>query len=306
MIRILATDGMESSAAEKLREMGCEVNLEFFQPEALAEQVREADVLVVRSATKVRVPVLDAAAASGRLRLIIRGGVGIDNIDAEYARSKGIEVRNTPNASSASVAELTIAHLFSMVRFIQPAGQTMREGRWEKKQYEGIELAGKTLGLIGLGRIGKLVAEKASALGMRVVYTNRTGPKPENDGFFFMPMDQLLAESDFISLHLPKCEGPILSRREFEMMKEGVYLVNTARGGHIPEADLLEALDSGKLAWAALDVFSEEPPKNKEIFSHPKISLTPHIGASTKEAQKRIGDEIVGHIVEVFSHLMIA
>jgi D-3-phosphoglycerate dehydrogenase len=300
MIRVLATDGMDRSAAEKLRGLGCEITERFYEPDELAEQVKDYDAVVVRSATKVRVPIIDAALAAGRLKLIVRGGVGTDNIDVDYAKSKGIEVVNTPNASSASVAELAIAHMFALARHIHEANVTMRDGRWEKNAYKGVELAGKTLGLIGCGRIGRAVAKRAAALGMNVIYTNRSGPKPETAAYRYVTMDELLAESDFISLHMPKSDVPVLTAREFRLMKDGVFIVNTARGTLIADDDLVAALDSGKVAGAALDVFPEEPAHNGKILSHPRISLTPHIGASTSEAQSRIGEEIVTAISQQF------
>ncbi|MDR0357321.1 MAG: D-2-hydroxyacid dehydrogenase [Clostridiales Family XIII bacterium] len=301
MVRILATDGIEKGAGEKLRRLGYDLTEQFFEPEELAQQVKNYDALVVRSATKVRKPIIDAALESGRLKLIIRGGVGTDNIDTAYARENGIEVKNTPNASSASVAELTIGHLFALARHIHEANVTMREGKWEKKNYSGIELAGKTLGLIGMGRIGRIVAEKASALGMKICYTNRSGHKPENDPFEHVSMDELLRTSDFVSLHMPKADEPVVTAREIAKMKDGAYIVNTARGGLIPDEDILSALDSGKLSGVALDVYPEEPPKNEKIYTHPKISLTPHIGASTAEAQERVGEEVAAHITAMFA-----
>jgi D-3-phosphoglycerate dehydrogenase len=303
MRRILATDGIDQSASERLAALGYEVAQQFFEPGELAEQVKGYDAIVVRSATKVREPIIDAALTTGRLKLIIRGGVGTDNIDVAYARSKGIDVRNTPNASSASVAELAIAHLFALARHIHEANVTMREGKWEKKIYGGIELSGKTLGLIGLGRIGRITAEKATALGMNVIYTNRSGHKPENDPFEYVTMEEIFAGSDFISLHMPKSDVPIITAAEMAAMKDGVFLVNTARGGLIVEGDLIDALNSGKVAGAALDVYQEEPSKNETIYTHPRISLTPHIGASTAEAQERIGEEVVAHIVDVFGQM---
>lgn len=300
MVRILASDGMEKSAIVKLQELGYEVVEQFYEPEDLKNEVKNYDVLVVRSATKVREPIIDAALETGKLKLIIRGGVGVDNIDVDYARSKGITVANTPNASSASVAELAIGHMFSIARHIYMANVTMREGKWEKKKYSGIELAGKTLGLIGLGRIGRCTADKAAALGMQVIYHTRSGPKPENEPYQYAAMEDLLAKSDFISLHIPKSPQPVLGRDELTKCKDGVYLVNTARGNLIDEDALVEALDSGKVAAAALDVFAEEPTKNEKIYTHPKISLTPHIGASTNEAQERIGEEIVALITKQF------
>jgi D-3-phosphoglycerate dehydrogenase len=300
MIRILAADGIEKSAAAKLKSLGYELTEQYFEPEELAEQVKKYDVLVVRSATKVRERVIDAAAEAGRLKLIIRGGVGVDNIDVDYACSKGIEVRNTPKASSDSVAELTIAHLFTLARHLHEANRTMHEGKWEKKKYEGIELAGKTLGLIGLGRIGRSVATKASALGMNILYTNLHGPSPQNEAFQYVSMGEILANSDFISLHVPKTDAPLITAKEIEQMKDGAYIVNTARASLIDNGDLIAALDSGKLAGVAVDVYPEEPPKDGRLIAQAKLSLTPHIGASTVEAQERIGEEVVSLIEEKF------
>ena len=301
MIRVLASDGMDKAAVAKLEELGYEVVQQFYEPDDLAKQVKEFDVLVVRSATKVREPIIDAAAETGRLKLIIRGGVGVDNIDVDYAKSKGIDVTNTPKASSDAVAELTIAHMFSLARFIYIANVTMREGKWEKKQYAGgIELAGKTLGLIGCGRIGYSVGKKAMALGMDVIYTDILGPMAANEPLRYVEAEEVYAQADFISLHIPKADKPVIDKAAFAKMKDGVFLVNAARGGVIDEDALVDALDSGKVSGAALDVYAEEPTKNQKIYTHPKISLTPHIGASTKEAQQRIGGEIVSLITEKF------
>jgi D-3-phosphoglycerate dehydrogenase len=301
MVRILVTDGMEQAAIQELRSSGFEVVEHFYEVEELKQQIKEFDVIVVRSATKVREPIIDAALETGRLKLIIRGGVGVDNIDVDYAKRNGITVANTPNASSASVAELAIGHMFCLARFIHIANHTMRQGKWEKKHYEGIELAGKNLGLIGYGRIAKETAKRAMALGMKVVYTNRSGDKNDPD-FKYVTMDELLAKSDFISLHIPgsKDKKAVIGEAEFAKMKDGVFIVNAARGGVVCEKALLKALDSGKVAAAALDVFEEEPTKNEAIYTHPKISLTPHIGASTIEAQLRIGEEIVSIIKNHF------
>ena len=303
MIRILAADGMEASAIKNLEESGFEVVNEHYELPELMEKIKEFDVVVVRSATKIREPLIDEALKSGRLKLIIRGGVGVDNIDVKYAEEKGISVRNTPNASSASVAELAIGHMFNIARHIHSANVTMREGKWNKKHYEGIELSGKTLGLIGFGRIAKEVAKRADALGMKVIYTNRSGHKPENDPFRYVTMEELYKEADFISLHMPKlADRPyLIGKEEIEQMKDGVYLVNTARGGLIDEEALCDALDSGKVTAAAVDVFKEEPTKNERIYTHEKISLTPHTGASTVEAQLRIGEEIISIIKTFFA-----
>ncbi|MDR2943247.1 MAG: D-2-hydroxyacid dehydrogenase [Treponema sp.] len=299
MVRILATDGIESSAAKALTDLGFEVVQQFYDEKELPSKAAEYDVIVVRSATKIRKPVIDTAAA-GRLKLVIRGGVGIDNIDAEYAKEKGIEVQNTPLASTDSVAELVIAHLFSLARFIYDANVTMRAGKWEKKRYEGIELAGKTLGLIGMGRIGRSVAKKASGLGMNVIYTDITGHLPVNEPFKFVSQDEIFAKADFISLHVPKTNAPIINEGTISKMKDGVYLINTARAQLIDTKALIKALDSGKIAAAALDVFDEEPVKDPAVYNHPKISMTPHIGAATVEAQGRIGENIVSIISEKF------
>lgn len=301
MIRVLATDGMEASAVEKLESLGYEVVQQFYEPEELKKAAQETDVMVVRSATKVKKDIIDAAAQTGRLKLIIRGGVGIDNIDKAAAEAVGIKVTNTPAASSASVAELTLGHMFSMARHIGIANATMRNGEWNKKKYEGIELGGKILGLIGFGRIAREVATRANALGMNVVYNKRSGEDKTVDYAKFVDLETLIKESDFISLHVPKQADRdyLIGKEEIAQMKDGVYLVNTSRGGLIDEDTLVEALDSGKVAGAALDVYKEEPTKNEKIMHNAKISMTPHIGAATGEAQTRIGAEIVD-IVENF------
>lgn len=303
MIRILVTDGMEKSGVEKLKSSGFEVVEQFFPPEELAEQVKNFDVIVVRSATKVRKPIIDAALETKRLKLIIRGGVGVDNIDVEYAELNGIKVQNTPRASSASVAELTIGHMFCLARFIHASNVTMRQGKWNKKQYEGIELNGKTLGLVGFGRIAREVAKRAYALGMKVIYTDILGADANYTEYTYCTLDDILAKSDFISLHIPfaKGGGAVIGEAQFNKMKDGVYIVNCARGGVVDEEALIAALDSGKVAGAAVDVFMEEPTKNERLYSHEKVSVTPHIGASTIEAQQRIGEEIVDIIQKYFA-----
>jgi len=298
MKRVLVTDGMNKSAMDKLKNSGFEVTDQFYEADELKEQIKNYDAVVVRSATKIRKPIIDAAMETGRLKLIIRGGVGVDNIDVKYAEEKGILVKNTPNASSASVAELVIGHMLIIARHLHMANVTMRKNEWNKKKYSGIELSGKTLGLIGFGRIAKETAKKAHALGMNIVYTDILGPQSGYDEYKYLPLDELLSVSKFISVHIPgsKDGKPVLSSAEFEKMN-GVYLVNAARGGVICEEALIAALDSGKIAAAALDVFEEEPKPSQLVCSHEKISLTPHIGAATEEAQERIGEEIVEIIV---------
>ncbi|MDR1291832.1 MAG: D-2-hydroxyacid dehydrogenase [Clostridiales Family XIII bacterium] len=300
MIRILATDGIDKASGEKLRELGYELTEQFFGPDDLAGQLKGYDAVIVRSATKIDRPAIDAAVGTGRLKLIVRGGVGTDNIDVDYATKNGIEVCNTPNASSAAVAELAIAHIFTLARHLHEANVTMREGKWEKNAYSGVELAGKTLGLIGLGRIGRCVADKAKALGMDVVYYDIVGRAPGSDNYEYLEVDDLLVRADFISLHIPSYDMAVITADEIAKMKDGVYIVNCARGGLIDEDAMLDALDSGKVAGVGLDVYPEEPPKDERILKHPKISLTPHIGASTAEAQSRIGGEIVSIVSEKF------
>jgi D-3-phosphoglycerate dehydrogenase len=292
---------MSKTAARELTEKGYEVVEQFYAPEELGERLRDFDALVIRSATKAHKPIIDKAASAGRLKIIVRAGVGIDNVDVEYAQSKGIIVKNTPNASTDSVAEFTIGCLFNLARFVYDANRTMHEGKWEKKRYEGIEIAGKTLGVVGMGRIGRRVAGKAAALGMDVVYTNTAGHKPENEPFRYESLDDVLASSDFVSLHAGGVDKPILTAEAFAKMKRGAFLVNAARGSLVDDTALLAALDNSQLAAAALDVFTEEPCKNERIYTHPKILLTPHIGASTIEAQDRIGKELVQIITDCFS-----
>lgn len=301
MIKILICDGMEKTGIDKLEGYGYEVVNKHYELEELKEVIKDFDVMIVRSATKVRKELIDQARL-GNLKLIIRGGVGLDNIDVRYAEEKGIKVRNTPNASSASVAELTIGHMFAISRYIHLANVTMRDGKWEKKKYEGIELFGKTLGLIGFGRIAKEVAKRAEALGMKVIYTDKLGMAKGYTKYEFCNLENLLKKADFISLHIPfdKNVGAVIGKKQIDIMKDGVYIINCARGNLIDEMALIEALNNGKVAGAALDVFENEPKPNLELINNPKVCVTPHIGAATEEAQERIGNEIVD-IVEEFA-----
>lgn len=300
MARILLNDGLDAAAVQALRDKGHDVDTTHHEGDELNAQLKGADAIVIRSATKLREPNIDAALAGGKLKLIIRGGVGIDNIDHVYARAKGIEVRNTPTASSAAVAELALAHMFAVSRFLAPANVTMRQGEWNKKSYKGTELGGATLGIIGIGRIGQELGKRAQALGMTVVYTDLPGVAWDQPGATRVELDELIATSDYISLHVPfdKAKGALLGAAQFARMKDGVRLVNCSRGGVVDEAALLEALNSGKVAGAGIDVFAEEPTKNLELVSHPAVSVTPHIGAETKQAQKRIGAEVVAILDE--------
>lgn len=296
-MRILVTDGMSKSAISQLRDNGHDVVEQFYAPEALGVALQAFDCVVVRSKTKVKACHIDEA-VKGKLKLIIRGGVGVDNIDVAYAESKGIAVRNTPCASSASVAELALGHMFALARYIGISNATMRAGQWNKKQYEGTEIGGKTLGLIGMGRIAQELALRAKALGMQVVYTCRSGEKKELPQYTYLPLEELLKVSDYVSLHIPMPADrkPVLGEAELALMKPTAFLINTARGGVVAEDALLKALNEDKLAGAALDVFEEEPTGNAALCAHPKVSVTPHIGGQTAEAQSRIGDEIVSII----------
>lgn len=300
-MRILVTDGMDKSAMEQLRKDGHEVVEQFFEPDQLGKALRTFDVVVVRSATKIRAAQIDEAAGSA-LKLVIRGGVGVDNIDVKYAEAHGITVKNTPKASSNSVAELALAHMLSCARFISDAGYTMRSGKWEKKAYgAGIEITGKTLGVIGYGRIGQTLGKKAQALGMTVLaYDIYKVPGLECETMHYVDMPELLMKSDFISVHTPSVDGkPLICAETIAQMKDGVVIINTSRGNNLDESAVLAALDSGKVRAAGLDVWSVEPPTNTALVNHPHVSCTPHIGAATKEAQKRIGAEIV-EIIEHF------
>ena len=302
VLKILANDGMDKSAVDALVGLGHVVDTNHYDGDTLVEVLKDTDVIVIRSATKIRKDLIDQLKGS-RLKLMIRAGVGIDNIDHVYATEQGFTVKNTPNSSSAAVAELAIGHMFTLARFIHIANVTMRNGEWNKNKYSGIELSGKTLGLIGMGRISHEVAVRARALGMNVIYTNRRGKLAEYPEFEYKSMEDLLKASDFISLHIPfdKNVGATLKKEQFDMMKDGVYIINTARGGVVCEKDLLDALNSGKVAGAGIDVFEEEPTKNLELINHPKVSCTPHIGASTGEAQERIGDETISVIKAHFN-----
>lgn len=301
MIRILTNDGLENDAIEALEKSGIEVINDHIEQDKLGEALKEFDAVVIRSATKLTKEVIEAE-KGGKLKLIVRAGVGVDNIDLVAAKENEITVKNTPNASSNSVAELAIAHMFAAARFVNISNVTMRNGEWNKKKYKGTEINGKTLGIVGMGRIGRSLAKKATALGMKVIYTDLFGEQ-ENLKYKFVSLESLLKSSDFVSLHVPydKTKGSLIGRDELALMKNGSYLINCARGKVVEEAALLEALNSGKIAGAGIDVFEEEPTKNEELINHPNVSVTPHIGASTKEAQTRIGEEVVDTVKVFFN-----
>jgi D-3-phosphoglycerate dehydrogenase len=303
MYKILANDGIDKSAENILTELGYQVDTNHYEGEELDAMIQLVDCIIVRSATKVRKPLIDKAMATGKLQVIVRAGVGIDNIDYVYAAQLGIAVRNTPNSSSDAVAELAIGHMFAVARHIFISNVTMRNGEWNKKQYKGFELAGKKLGLVGFGRISQSVAKKAMALGMTVIYDDILGQSETMPECEYVGKERVLQEADIISLHIPflKDKGAYLSTDEFNMMKKGMVVINTARGGVVDEEALLTALDSGIVKVAALDVFESEPTKDQRIYTHERISLTPHIGASTIEAQARIGLETIAVIKEHLS-----
>ena len=315
-MKILANDGLDQSGIDALTDKGFEVITTKVPQELLVEYINENNIrtVLVRSATQIRKELIDACPS---IEIIGRGGVGMDNIDVDYARSKNIHVINTPSASSESVAELVFAHLFSGARFLQDSNRKMpitgdSEFAKLKKSYEkGIELRGKTIGIIGMGRIGQEVARIALGLGMRVIAAdNNVGRasikvKFYNNQFINVdietePLEGVLRHADFITLHVPaQKDGYMIGEKEFAMMKDGVAVVNCSRGGVIDEEALISALDSGKVAFAGLDVFINEPTPSKQILSHPKISLTPHTGASTVEAQDRIGLSLAEQICSI-------
>ncbi|MFA6261810.1 MAG: D-2-hydroxyacid dehydrogenase [Bacteroidia bacterium] len=320
MIRILANDGIDATGKSILENAGFHVESTKIPQDQLPAQLNNFDAILVRSATKVRKDLMDACP---NLKLIGRGGVGMDNIDVEYAKNKGIKVINTPASSSISVAELVFAHIFSGSRFIQITNRVMPDkgnsefGNLKKLASNGIELKGKTMGVYGFGRIGQEVAKIAVGLGMKVLAFD---PFVESvDLSLDLPAlgqnnarikvtintvseESVIAHSDFITFHVPFNEGDsaIIDAGKMEKMKKGVGLINCSRGGVIQENDLLEALNSGQVAFAGLDVFAKEPPVYQEILQHPHVSLSPHIGGSTVEAQNRIGIELAEKVLEFF------
>lgn len=296
-MKILITDGLAKDAIAALREFA-DVDEHFYEPDALGEALKGYDAVIIRSATQIRQAQIDIA-KTGQLKLIVRAGVGIDNIDHAYAKDQGIHVRNTPSANANAMAELTLAQLFAVSRFIAAANVTMRKGEWNKKNYRGVELAGKTLGLIGFGHTARLLADKCAALGMDILYYDIVGAD-DKVPYTYADMADLIQKADFITLHTPASKDgkPLLDGGAIASMKDGVRLVNCARGGLIDEAALLEALTTGKVAAAGLDVFVGEPDVNLDLVNHPNVSVTPHLGAQTYEAQARVGKEVVDVVKE--------
>ena len=316
MIKILANDGISDDGKLLLEEAGYQVDTETVAQADLPKVLNNYDVLIVRSATKVRKDLIDLCP---NLKMVARGGVGLDNIDVEYARSKGIQVINTPAASSQSVAELAFGHIFSLARFIHVANRDMpAKGTTEFKKLkeaysDGMQLRGKTLGVIGFGRIGQASARIGLALGMKVLAHDPFVNTADIDINVLdhddtklsikvktVDFEKVITNSDFITLHVPGSDKPLIGKEEIARMKNGVVLINTARGGTIEEDALLAGLESGKIGGAGLDVFVGEPTPRQELLEHPRISVSPHIGASTIEAQANIGMELAERIMEFF------
>jgi D-3-phosphoglycerate dehydrogenase len=290
MKKILIADKLDQESLDQLKAIpGFEVTVKTGMDEAaLVQTIPGFNAVVVRSATKITRPVVEAAQD---LEIIVRAGIGLDNVDAAAAKEKGIKVANTPSATTITVAEHAFGLMLGAVRQHGQANLTLKQHKWEKKAFNGSELYGKTLGVIGMGRIGQAVAERALAFGMKAV------------GYDIIPvstkamkqvtLDELLAQSDIITLHIPKTQGAILGPAEFAKMKKGVIIVNVARGGTVDEKSLLDGLVSGQVKAAALDVFSKEPPEDWTLIDHPNVLAAPHIGAATDEGQKRAGGEVV-------------
>ncbi|HOE14059.1 MAG TPA: D-2-hydroxyacid dehydrogenase [Candidatus Saccharicenans sp.] len=297
--RILIADHLDQEAIEELQAVpGFEVTVKTGLNEAdLVKIIPDYEVVVVRSATKITRPIIEAGQ---NLKLIVRAGIGLDTIDVKAAKEKGVEVANTPSATSISVAEHVIGLMLGAVRHHGPANLSMKQHKWEKKLFTGTEVYGKTLGIIGFGRIGLEVARRALALGMNILAYDVI-PIKTDLAVKQVSLDELLSQADIITLHVPKTPEPILSTREFERMKKGVVIVNAARGGVVDENALLQALNSGQVKAAALDVFSQEPPQDFSLIDHPRVTATPHLGASTEEGQKRAGLEVVRIVKEKFA-----
>ncbi len=298
-MKILICDKVAPEVVEELKKLGDVVYKTGMDPEELKREISDAHVAVVRSATKLRREILKEAK---NLKLIVRAGVGLDNIDLEAAKEMGIEVRNTPAATSISVAELVMGLMLAAARMIPMAYASMKEHKWEKKKFQGTELYGKTLGIIGFGRIGREVAKRALAFGMKVLWYDVVDIKTD------LPveradLDTLLSSSDFVSLHVPLIPQTkyLINSETISKMKDGAVLINAARGGVAEEKAVLEALESGKLSYYCVDVYEKEPTDNFALIDHPRVIPTPHIGASTKEGQLRAGMEVVRIVREFFS-----
>lgn len=302
MVRVLIADPVADSAVAMMKDAGLEIVIRNKDADGpIEEQIKGFDCIVVRSATKVTKEVIDAADS---LKLIVRAGVGLDNVDQDAAKKKGVKVANTPEAPTVSVAEMVLALMFSLARNVAPADSSMKDERWEKKKLGGTELWQKTIGVIGFGRIGCEVAKRAKALDMRVLAYDVIDIDEMciTIGAERTDLEDLLKRSDYVTLHVPlvpETRG-LIGDNEFELMKDTAFLINTARGGVVDEEALLRALDEGKIAGAGLDVFEKEPPTEWRLVKHPKIVATPHISSSTTEAQARVGDLTAEKVIAEF------
>lgn len=314
-MKVLANDGISQTGKEALEQGGFEVITTTVAQEQLANYINEnkIDVILVRSATTVRKELIDVCPS---IKIIGRGGVGMDNIDVEYAKSKGLHVINTPASSSHSVAELVFGHFYGLARFLHNSNREMplegdaSFGKLKKAYAKGVELKGKTLGVLGFGRIGQATAKVALGAGMKVIAFDPFLEKANLELDFFdgqkvnfeintISKEAVLKEADFITLHVPAQKEYVIGAAEFEMMKKGVFLANAARGGVVDEAALVSAIESGKVAGAALDVFENEPKPEIQLLMNSGLSLTPHTGAATNEAQDRIGTELAEQIISI-------
>ncbi|MFO7618239.1 MAG: hydroxyacid dehydrogenase [Thermoplasmata archaeon] len=294
-MKILVSDKLAAEGVKKMEAAGHEVVKAWDEPkEKLPELIKDCDALVIRSATKATKALIDAAP---KLKVIGRAGIGLDNVDAEYAKSKGIKVVNTPTATTISVAELTFTFILASCRDIVAGTNTTKAGKWEKKALKGKEAYGKTLGIAGIGRIGQAVAERAVAFGMKIIAYD---PYVKSDKYENVSLDDLVARSDFITLHLPLTPETkhMISGKQFDAMKPGVVILNVARGGTIDEAALYDAMKSGKVRAACLDVFEAEPPAGSKLLELPNLICTPHIGAQTDEGQLRAGVMVAEAVIE--------
>lgn len=289
-MKILITDKTENAVIQQLKDAGHEVTFNEMDPATLLKEISQYDGLMVRSRTKATADVITAG-AKGNLKVIGRAGIGVDNIDLVTASKHEIKVVNAPTGTTESVAELAFGLMLAASRSIPQADRSMKQGLWEKKAFKGVELCGKTLGIIGIGRIGTELGKRALAFHMTVLAYDKYIQKSPADKITIVPLDTLLKESDYISLHIPfvKTEGATIKESDFEKMKNGVILINCARGGVVDEQALLKHLNAGKVQAASLDVYAAEPPIFKELVNHAKVICTPHIGASTKEGQLRAG-----------------
>ena len=289
-MKILITDKTENEVIQQLKAAGHDVTFNEMDPPTLLKEIAKYDGLMVRSRTKVTADVINAGATGG-LKVIGRAGIGVDNIDLPAASKHKIKVVNAPSGTTESVAELAFGHMIAASRSLPQADHSMKQGLWEKKAFKGVELCGKTLGIIGIGRIGTELGKRALAFNMKVLAYDKYVTKSPHQKFALVSLEKLLKESDYISLHIPfvKEEGAVIKDPQFEMMKNGVIIVNCARGGVVDEQALVKYLNSGKVRAAGLDVYAAEPPVYKDLVNHPKVVCTPHIGASTTEGQLRAG-----------------